>query len=335
MAKKSNPKMIGAFVVGAVALAIGGIVAFGGGKFLTEKGKAVLYFSSSSLSGLDVGSPVTFRGVKIGSVTDVIIQYDVDKQILQIPVYAEIEIDRIHVIRGERSVRNMTALIERGLRAQLEVQSLVTGQASIDLDFHPGTPVRLVGGDKSVTELPTIPSDIDQLKSTVTAVLQKIAALPLDQITSELLKTVQTTTELVSNVNAQIGPRFNDLKGISDEAKLVLHEARTRLELREGEPLQNLNKTLTDAQRLVNNADKGLAPIYVGADRLVKSTIVTLEQAQRTLQTAQATISPDSNLYFQINRTLVEIQSTASSIRILADYLQRNPNALLTGKRLP
>jgi paraquat-inducible protein B len=335
MAKKSNPRIIGAFVVGAVALALGGVVAFGGGKFFEDKGKAVLFFASSSLSGLDVGSPVTFRGVKIGSVIDVIIQYDIDKQSLEIPVFVEIETGRIQVVRGQRGERNLPILVERGLRAQIVVQSFITGQASIDLGFHPGTPARLVGTQRGIVELPTVPSDIDELKSTVVGVMQKIASLPLDQITAELLRTINTTTDLVAGVNAQLQPRFEDLKGIADEAKLTLKEARARLELREGEPITNLNKTLADTQRLVNNADKGLAPIYVGADRLVKSTIITLEQAQRTLQTAQATISPDSNLYFQINRTLVEIQSTASSIRILADYLQRNPNALLTGKRLP
>src|SRR5262245_51419077 len=131
MAKKTNPKTIGAFVVGAIALAVGGIIAFGGGKFLQDKGKAVLFFSSSSLSGLDVGSPVTFRGVKIGSVTEVIIQYDVDRQTLQIPVFVEVETNRIQIVRGEHSTRNLPALVERGLRAQIVVQSFITGQASI------------------------------------------------------------------------------------------------------------------------------------------------------------------------------------------------------------
>src|SRR5215831_9498547 len=144
MAKKANPKLIGGFVIGAIALALVGVIAFGGGKFLSPKVTAVLFFRASSLSGLDVGSPVTFRGVKIGSVTSLAIKYDVDQQTLQIPVHIEIELDKVEIVSGHRDIKNFQALIERGLRGQLVVQSLVTGQASIEFNFHPDTPIVLV-----------------------------------------------------------------------------------------------------------------------------------------------------------------------------------------------
>src|SRR5690349_4271989 len=182
MAAKSNPKVIGGFVVGAIALLIAGVIAFGDGQYFARKGQAVLYFDSASMSGLDIGSPVTFRGVKIGAVTDIVINYDIDAQRLMIPVYVEIELDRIHVIRGTQASKNIHALIERGLRAQLVVQSMVTGQASIDLAFHPGTPANFVGTEKAMVELPTLPSDIDMLKANLSDVLARIAKLPLDQI---------------------------------------------------------------------------------------------------------------------------------------------------------
>ena len=134
MAKRANPKLIGGFVIGAIALVMIGVIAFGGSQFLAPKDKAVLFFSGSSLSGLDVGSPVTFRGVKIGSVTGLVIKYDVDKQTLRIPVYIAIEVNKIQVISGKRDIKNLQTLVERGLRAQLVVQSLVTGQANIEFD---------------------------------------------------------------------------------------------------------------------------------------------------------------------------------------------------------
>src|SRR5262245_4050260 len=126
MAKKANPKLIGGFVIGAIALALVGVIAFGGGRFLTSTRKAVLYFPTSSLSGLDVGSPVTFRGVRVGSVTGVVIHYDVDRQTLQIPVYIEVELDKVQVISGKHDIKNFQALVDRGLRGQLVIQSLVT-----------------------------------------------------------------------------------------------------------------------------------------------------------------------------------------------------------------
>ncbi len=157
MAKKANPKLIGGFVVGAIALVLVGAIAFGGGKFLAAKRQAVLFFSEYSLAGLDVGSPVTFRGVKIGSVTGVVIRYDVEQQTIQVPVYIEVELDRIRVVRGKSDTKSFPTLIERGLRAQLVIQSLVTGQASIDLNFHPNTPIKLVGSEPGMIEVPTIP----------------------------------------------------------------------------------------------------------------------------------------------------------------------------------
>jgi paraquat-inducible protein B len=110
-----------------------------------------------------------------------------------------------------------------------------------------------------------------------------------------------------------------------DQAKLTLKEARSRLELREGEPMQNLNNALIDARQLINDLDNEVGP-------LAKATLATLEQARRTLSTVQATVSPDSTLYFQLNRTLHEIQTMSASIRVFADYLKRHPEALLTGK---
>ena len=335
MASKTNPKLIGGFVVGAIALALIGAIAFGGGKFFAAKREAVLFFSESSLAGLDVGSPVTFRGVKIGSVTGVVIRFNADQKVLRIPVFIEVDLDKIQVISGHRDIKNMTALVERGLRAQLVVQSLVTGQASINFDFHPGTPVALVGSEPGMIELPTIPSDIDVLKANLTSVLQKVSTLPLDQISAQMLETVGSANEFVKNLNAQIVPLAADLRNASSQAALTLKEAQSRLELRDGEPMQNLNETLLDARKLVNNIDGKVDPLAGGVDKLVKSVLATLQHAQLTLASAQGAVSPDSTLYFELNRTLRDVQSMADSIHAFADYMQRHPDALLVGKRQP
>src|ERR1700690_3491747 len=97
MARNSNPKLIGGFAVGAIALLVIGAFAFGGGNFLKPKAKAVLFFVTSSLGGLTVGSPVTFRGINVGAVTDIKIKYDVAAQELWIPVYIEIETEKFNI----------------------------------------------------------------------------------------------------------------------------------------------------------------------------------------------------------------------------------------------
>jgi paraquat-inducible protein B len=147
MAKKVSKTLIGGFVVGAVALIVAGVLVFGSGKFLQESYRYVLFFPGS-LKGLSVGAPVLFQGVKVGSVIDITIEADADAQTSQIPVTMEVLPKKFKVVRGKRRsdpYESLAILIERGLRAQLQQQSFVTGQLMIGLDFYPDTPVGQTG----------------------------------------------------------------------------------------------------------------------------------------------------------------------------------------------
>ncbi len=344
MAKRSNPKLIGAFVVGAIALVILGVLAFGGGEYFAPKGKAVLFFQGS-LAGLDVGSPVTFRGVKVGSVTAIVIQYDVRKQRLHIPVFIEINPEKFEIVSGNRSENNLRDLVQRGLRAKLTVQSLVTGQASVDFDFYPDTPIRLINVETDVPQLPTTPSDIDLLKANLTSLMAKIGKLPLEQLSSELLETVRSADQtmrntdavvqragaLVDTLNGQVKPLADSLKATTDQATALLREAQARLELRPGEPLQNLNDTLGDARKLLNNVDAGWPQILAAAVQALKTAHTTLGQTDAVLKSAQAALTPSSPVYFELVSTLRELKYAATAIKVFAEYIQRNPSALLTG----
>src|SRR5262245_29953078 len=180
MAKRSNAKLIGVFVVGAIMLVIAGVLAFGGMQLFTQKGRFVLFFQGS-LAGLSVGSPVTFRGVTIGSVTNVVIQYDIATQRLRIPVFIELDPTEFQVYGGERNPqKNLRALVERGLRARLETVSLVTGQTSVNFDIHKDAPPAVSQNpDMGVPELPTMPSEFDVLKASLSNLLAKVNELPL------------------------------------------------------------------------------------------------------------------------------------------------------------
>ena len=151
MSKKTNPKLIGAFVIGATILVITSILAFGGLQYFSSKIKFVAFFPGASLSGLDVGSPVTFRGVKVGQITSIVIQYDVARQRLRVPIRFDLDTNRLQFVSGEKSPeRNIPELIARGLRGQLQTVSLVTGQTSIDFNFYPDTPAQLFGSAAGV-----------------------------------------------------------------------------------------------------------------------------------------------------------------------------------------
>jgi paraquat-inducible protein B len=348
MAKRTNAKLIGAFVLGAVALTIGGILAFGGGEYFAQKMKFVVFFPNSSLSGLDVGSAVTFRGVKIGQITSIVIEYNIAHQKLRVPIEGEIDPSKLRFVSGESNPgKNVPVLVAKGLRGQLQTVSLVTGQTTLDFNFYPDTPVRLFGAEPGMLELPTIPSDIELLKANVVSVLAKINKLPLDKLTDELMTTigdadvlvkhadgvVERGGGLVDNVNGEVKPLATSLIATSDQANSLFGEAKTRLELKPGEPMQVLNETLIDAQRLLNHVDASWPQLAGSAITALKTMTGALTRADSLLKTAQAVLSPASPLYYEAIGTLREIRFAAEAVKVLAEYLQRNPNSILTGNR--
>ena len=143
MSKKASSTLIGGFVVGAAALTVAAVLIFGSGGFLKNKSAYVLYFDGN-VAGLNVGAPVAFRGVTIGSVSKIVINFDTNDHSLRIPVFVELDTDKIKFVGGtspnisEDSI--VLDLVNRGLRAQLKVQSLVTGLLYVEFGFHPEKP---------------------------------------------------------------------------------------------------------------------------------------------------------------------------------------------------
>ncbi len=157
MGKRINPAAIGGFIIGAVVLIIVGVLVFSRGQFLSDKRTFVMYFDES-VKGLNVGAPVDFQGVRIGSVTDVRVRYNVQDGAFRIPVFIDL----------------------------------------VQLDFHPGTPVRLVGDQSDIPELPTLPTALQQASQAAQDVLEKIRQLPLDQLFANVLGITQGLNSLVN-----------------------------------------------------------------------------------------------------------------------------------------
>ena len=167
MSKPVSKTLIGVFVVGALALAVAAVMVFGSGKFLAKTIPAVMYFEGS-VKGLSVGAPVVFRGVRVGSVTNVELIFDPKKLTFLIPVYIEIDPSKVKTTaKVKGNLEYLQPLVERGLRAQLESQSFVTGQLMINIDFFPDTLPGLVGLDPRYAEIPTIASTLDQLSKDI------------------------------------------------------------------------------------------------------------------------------------------------------------------------
>jgi len=205
MSKQPNKTLIGVFVIGAVALAVAGLLVFGGGKFFAPMKKFVMFFEGS-VKGLNIGAPVIFRGVKIGEVTNIKLVMDPKDLTAVIPVYVEIDPRTISAPEGEQDLMEKASaakeylyikpLIEKGLRAQLQMQSFVTGQLMVNLDFHPDKPVKLVGLEKKYPEIPTVSTPMEELSKT-------IADLPLKDIVVKLDATVDGLQRMLNAPGAK------------------------------------------------------------------------------------------------------------------------------------
>jgi paraquat-inducible protein B len=349
MGKKANRTVIGAFVVGAVALGVAGLIVFGSGKILQERTRYVMFFDGS-LKGLQAGSAVVMNGVKIGEVTDIRVVSDPAALRFYSPVYIEIEPNKIFIVREGKAARRGWAvknryalykpLMEKGMKAQLVLQSFVTGQLWINLGFYPDKPVRLVGLVKDVPEIPTVPTTLEELQKTVESLPLKEIAGKLDNVVTGIDRIVNSPElqRTLANLERTSGSIDRLAKRVDSHVEPLSADVRQTLEIARG-TLGEANKTLASARGALEQAEKTLSftegvPRQV-ADSLLatlSSTRSSLEESRKALLEVQGLASQSTQLEYEAGSTLKEMKSLSRSIRSLTDYLERHPESLIRGK---
>lgn len=349
MARRANTTLLGLFIVGAIVLAVGAALLFGSG-LLREKSLFVMFFNGS-VKGLSVGAPVNFRGVKIGTVTDIRLLLDPDTQRVQIPVYVELEPNRISLVGGEEmnelKMRRMGHMINNGLRAQLQMQSLLTGQLAIQLDMHPDKPITLVGTREHVIEIPTIPTPIQEFT-------RKIEEFPIDVLLHDLASAAAGIDKFVNGPELmqalkQFDQTMQDYSVLTKEYRVL----GQRLDQRSEQITTDLNVTLNDVRTtlqstqgligagttVMNSTHELVTELRRNSDKLTASaeeTLAAINTTSTAINTTSRTvnqlIAEDSPLQQQLSDTLEEVTSSARALRILANTLEQNPEALLKGK---
>ncbi len=337
--KKANPVVIGSFVIASLILFVVGVLVFSSGKLFTRTHILVAVFPGA-VKGLRVGNPVEFRGVRIGSVKNIKLLYDEKNSKIVVPVYLDINTSMIIGIDHQKLRTNnsdkkwrsaITALIDAGLKAQLDMQSLVTGQMLVNLDFRPDVPAKMTAIDQNYTEIPTIPS-------IVTTIVEMLKELPLEDMVNKLadaadgidrlinsqkvLDILNNTNlaivevhELLANISAQIQPLSSSVSATLSETRLAI----SRIE-------KQSNLTLEKFSTLSQNLDHSLNKTLDSADSAFKS-------ADASFKSADDFINPDSPLRADFEDALAELSAAARSFRILTEYLERHPDSLIKGKK--
>jgi len=258
-----------------------------------KKVKFITFFENS-VRGLSIGAPVEFKGIKVGSVVDLRLEFNSEDISFRIPVLIEIEPERIVDQNFDETAaadQLLKQLIDHGLRASLNTGSLLTGQLFVALDMHPDTPLHL-HADKRIPfpELPTIAGGLDQITASATRIMNKLEAVDVVQISQELLQTLQGINKLVNTQD--VNSTINEMK-----------------------------KSMIALQSLLHKVDQQTEP-------LVSNVSATLLMAQGTLKQINRELKAGS----PVMELTDELTETARSIRTLVDLLERNPNSAIFGK---
>lgn len=362
MSRRANPALVGGFVVGALVLLVAGVLLFGSGTLLRERVPVVAFFSGN-VRGLQEGSAVEFRGVRVGTVKHIRLLLDVDSNELRIPVHMELEARSLTLAGSSRdpqtsdAVPFLDALVEQGLRARLDMKSFVTGQLAVGLSMHPDTAVTRVGAITDVYELPTVPSTLDRF-------FEAVQDLPLQDIAVKLIDTLDRANELLES--DQLASTLRDAAGTAAHARRFMNEFATsigpavddvRTTMRETREVlqatsQRANTTLDEYRNLAKNTGTRfetlarkldgtlteLGGIRASLDARIApisdATVATLGDARGALANARNLLAEDSRTLYNLDVALKELAAAARSLRIMADYLERNPDALIKGKGL-
>ncbi|MGI6387669.1 MAG: MlaD family protein [Desulfomonilia bacterium] len=320
MKEKMNKALIGAFVIGAAVLAVAGVILFGSGEYFSQRPLYVMYFEGS-VKGLYEGAPVVFRGVRVGSVKNISLRFDPDAASVCIPVLAELDPQTITGAQSRSDQqRYFRQLIEKGLKAQLQLQNILTGQLVIALDFYPDKPARMVDTESRYPEIPTIPSSLEQFT-------RAIENLPLNELATKLIAAVEGIEEAATSP---------ELKEAVSSFNLTLADLRGLIQDVGGQvgPISGEFKAaLADARQLAKNIDARVTAMQIEIDRTARAAQSTMSQAGQAFDAIEDAAGGDSSALCQLSETLREISAAAESIRNLADYLERHPDALIRGRR--
>ncbi len=263
------------------------------------------YFEGS-VRGLRPGAAVEFRGIRVGRVADVRLAYDVARAHLSVPVTLEIQPERFTVIGREVTepyldMDSMAALVARGLRARVATANILTGESLVELEFVRDAPPAELGFDDEYPVIPTVPSQFEAIAASLRGVLRKIEALPLEALVNEMTRTIRDLDAVIAGPDA----------------------ART---------LSSLRRAAESFARAADTLERGAEPALVEFRRALAQTKQAADEAERTFRALRSTLQPGSRMYDETLQVLRELRAAARAIRLFAEYLERNPQALLRGK---
>ncbi len=322
MSAKTHPRLVGAFVLGAIALVLLAIVFLSSGGWFQQRDRFVVFFPGS-VKGLQTGSAVNFRGVKVGEVVEVsAFLTGLPDNPIQIEVVCEFYGDVVEAPEGvenpyeDLDQEEMVALlIEQGVRARMMSASLLTGQKYIELDFMPDEPARLAGLSRRYPEIPTSPTAMEKLGERMEDLMNKLAEVPLDKVVENVQMAIRAARELLES---------EDIKGALGAA----HRGAQSIE----PTLAEARETLKTTREVMENLGKETEGLGGDVSATLEELRARLKRTESTFEALEATLNGADDARMDVSETLRELEKALQAFRHLADYIQTHPEAILQGK---
>lgn len=323
---KRHAFLVGAFVLLALVLVVAGVLTLNKSGWFTPRHKAVIYFDDS-VKGLYIGAPVTFRGVKMGEVTRIGVEVNQQTLVARIPVTLTLGTESLQMDSGSGQTHelDLPELVKRGLRARLILQSVVTGQTAIELDFRPDLPGRLLAGGKGpIPEIPTMQDKLDVL-------INQLQELPLAEMMNELRQTMRTLNDTLKTSQVAIDKTSQQLNATGVQARQTLATADTALKTVQAQT----TLTLQSLQQLSDTTRGTVTQMQPALQQTLQETRLAAEGARRAMQDLAAVTAAGSPLRTDVNSAVSDLSQAARSLRSFADQVEREPNSLIFGGGQP
>ncbi len=324
MAKPVNTVAIGAFVSGAVILLFVLLFYVGNKGFGREYSEGVLIFNGS-VRGLNVGAPVALKGVQIGEVTDIYVVVNKDNFDVVTPVEIRVYRDRIRNIGEFADLPSLQPMVERGLRAQLQTQSLLTGLLYVQLDFHPGSELRYLGMelrefyDEDTLVLPTIPTELERFS-------RSLEEFNFAEASSQISNMLEGLESLINDPEVkQLPGRINASLASIEELSQTLRTEIIRLS-------PGVNSLVANADSTMVNLNEEIPVLSTAAQESLGELTHALATARTTLESVDYTLSDDSAVMYDVRQAARELGRAGRALQALAETLETQPESLLRGK---
>ena len=339
MSVKANPTVVGGFVIGAIILIVVSILVLGSGRFFKNDLRLMAVFPGT-VKGLNVGSPVLFRGVEIGSVAHIKIHHDPKKKQSVVPVYIDLNQEVMELINpaaGERKLTKeealafMVAMVKSGLHARLTLESVISGRQLVEFEIDPNIPIKLTGIDKEHLEIPTVESDLNKLQNLFKSIplkeltenlvitVTEINKIFIDKESRSVLENINSTVtgsrELIDTLNKQIVPLAQSSQQRLDEVQLLLQNTENQL-----------TTTLQELTKLSTNLNQELT-------QLTDTATTAFDKTDKAFTSINTMVDKESIARNKLEQSLNELTRAAKSIRSFTEYLERHPEAIIKGKQ--